>query len=210
MTARFLRTHSALIYQFLRFVGIGFLNTAVDIAVFNSLIAGTNITMGRALAALTVVSFSVAVVHSYAWNKFWAFSESKGSLQQFLAQLIGTGFLGLLIVLLALNGARSQYGLSYFIIVCVLLLIGELLLWRSFGLAWKSSFASERQRIAVFIMVSIGGAAINAIIVGTMTAYIDPVGGFSPELWANVAKVLATALSLIWNFIGYKLFVFKR
>ena len=84
------------------------------------------------------------------------------------------------------------------------------MLWRSFGLAWSALRTSEGQKIAVFTAVSIGGAVINAVIVGTMTAYIDPLLGFSPELWANVAKVLATGLSLIWNFIGYKLFVFKK
>jgi len=210
MTAGFLRTHGDIIRQFLRFVGIGFLNTAVDIALFNSLIAATGITVGGMLSFLTVISFTVAVVHSYIWNKFWAFSATARSVQQFLAQLVGAGFLGLIVVLAAIFGARSQYGLIYFIILIVVLLLGELMLWRSFGLAWSALRTSEGQKIAVFTAVSIGGAVINAVIVGTMTAYIDPLLGFSPELWANVAKVLATGLSLIWNFIGYKLFVFKK
>jgi putative flippase GtrA len=61
-----------------------------------------------------------------------------------------------------------------------------------------------------FIMVTLIGLAINSGIVYGITTFIPPVYGLSKELWANLAKVVATGLSLAWNFIGYKFIVFKK
>lgn len=60
-----------------------------------------------------------------------------------------------------------------------------------------------------FLIISIIGAIINGGIVFSVTTYISPFFGLSHELWANLAKVVATAAGLIWNFIGYKFWAFK-
>jgi putative flippase GtrA len=61
-----------------------------------------------------------------------------------------------------------------------------------------------------FMFVSIIGITINTAIVFTTTTYISPLFGLSTALWANFAKALATGVSMIWNFIGYKFLVFKK
>jgi len=61
-----------------------------------------------------------------------------------------------------------------------------------------------------FIMVTLIGLAINSGIVYGITTLVQPMFGLGPELWANLAKATATAISLIWNFIGYKFIVFKK
>jgi len=61
-----------------------------------------------------------------------------------------------------------------------------------------------------FIIVTLIGLAINTGIVYGITTFISPVFGISIELWANLAKVVATGLSLIWNFVGYKFIVFRK
>lgn len=68
----------------------------------------------------------------------------------------------------------------------------------------------EETKFAQFIAVSLAGSGINSSIVAGITTFIAPVFGISPVLWANVAKLLATGISLVWNFVGYKLFVFKK
>lgn len=68
----------------------------------------------------------------------------------------------------------------------------------------------EETKFAQFIAVSLVGAGINSGIVAAFTAVFPPILGLSPQLWANVGKLFATGASLVWNFIGYKLFVFKR
>ena len=65
-------------------------------------------------------------------------------------------------------------------------------------------------KFAQFLTVSIIGVIINSSIVYLITSNIHPMFGLSPQLWANIAKLAATAISLIWNFLGYKFIVFKK
>lgn len=61
-----------------------------------------------------------------------------------------------------------------------------------------------------FFVVSIIGILINGGILTVITTFIPAPFGLSAQLWANVAKLFATGASLVWNFVGYKLFVFKK
>jgi len=62
-----------------------------------------------------------------------------------------------------------------------------------------------------FIVVSLIGLAINSGIVYFVTTYASaPFSFLTPALWENFAKVMATGIALIWNFIGYKFIVFKK
>ena len=60
-----------------------------------------------------------------------------------------------------------------------------------------------------FIIVSVGAILVNSGIVAIATGFSAP-GGLGPELWLNATKVLATAASFLWNFVGYKVFVFRK
>ncbi len=74
------------------------------------------------------------------------------------------------------------------------------------GLATKDSSVQFSQ----FFVVSLIGITINGLILTGITTYIAAPFGLSDQLWANFAKLVATGASLVWNFIGYKLFVFKK
>ncbi len=67
------------IFQFSRFVVIGFMNTAIDFAVLNFLMWLFTIYSGKWLILLNMVSFTVAVVNSYFWNKLWVFKDREES-----------------------------------------------------------------------------------------------------------------------------------
>jgi putative flippase GtrA len=73
-----------------------------------------------------------------------------------------------------------------------------------------SSSGQGAKQFSVYLSVSVIGALINIGTVYLITTFIDPMFNLSNELWANVANLLATGLSLVWNFIGYKLIVFKK
>lgn len=60
-----------------------------------------------------------------------------------------------------------------------------------------------------FLLVSLIGLAINSIMVTLFTAFIPPHFGFTAVAWLNIAKILATVVALVWNFTGYKFFVFR-
>lgn len=59
-----------------------------------------------------------------------------------------------------------------------------------------------------FFGVTLVGVAINSGFVILLTTYVTVLGGFDAGARLNIAKVVATAVTLIWNFVGYKFFVF--
>lgn len=61
-----------------------------------------------------------------------------------------------------------------------------------------------------FLAVTLVGLAINSGIVIVGTTYISPLMGASPSVWLNIVKFFATFFSLLWNFLGFKYFVFKK
>jgi putative flippase GtrA len=66
------------------------------------------------------------------------------------------------------------------------------------------------RKVSLFLVVSIIGAAINSLVVYLITTHVSAMFGFSDTLWLNVANLAATGVALVWNFTGYKLFVFKE
>ncbi len=83
------------------------------------------------------------------------------------------------------------------------------------------------KKFTMFLLVSLVGLIINSGTIYAITTYIKvPAGLLSSVistvpvvaekfvdpgvLWLNIAAVVATCLALIWNFIGYKFFVFKK
>jgi putative flippase GtrA len=60
-----------------------------------------------------------------------------------------------------------------------------------------------------FFVVSIIGILINSTVLTAITTLLPAPFDLGPQMWANVGKLIATGLSLVWNFVGYKLFVFR-
>lgn len=85
--------------QFGKFASIGFANAAVDFGVLYLLIGLTGKSAGASFSFYKAVSFSVATVHSYLWNKFWAFQAgaSRGGTREF------TRFVGVTLASLGIN-----------------------------------------------------------------------------------------------------------
>lgn len=76
------------------------------------------------------------------------------------------------------------------------------------------TFQSQNKKVAgellKFFTVSIIGFLLNSAILWFFTTVMEPALGLSPQIWENVAKLVATGAYIIWNFIGYKLIVFKE
>lgn len=78
---------------------------------------------------------------------------------------------------------------------------------------WNKEWVFPTRKGASFItffLVTLVGLGVNTAIVFIMTTFMSPAFGVSPGLWANIAKALATGVSLFWNFAGYKIIVFKQ
>jgi putative flippase GtrA len=75
------------------------------------------------------------------------------------------------------------------------------------------SAKNSRKKFYQFIGVSLIGAIINVTVATLIVATIRPIigtGVISGQLWGNIGALCGTAIGLIWNFIGYKLWVFKK
>lgn len=80
----------------------------------------------------------------------------------------------------------------------------------------SKDIGNQAKKYSQFIVISIGGLIINTSIVGLVTKFIPPLFipiiafQFTPKLWLLCASLIATAVSLVWNFLGYKFIVFKK
>jgi len=61
-----------------------------------------------------------------------------------------------------------------------------------------------------FLLVSIVGFVINVGVASFLVNIIGAPETVSQNMWANIAAITATFTGMLWNFIGYKLFVFKK
>lgn len=61
-----------------------------------------------------------------------------------------------------------------------------------------------------FFAVTLTGLAVNSGIVIFFTTSVAPSTAFAPSIALNIGKALATVISLMVNFLGYKFFVFGK
>jgi len=115
--AYFLGKKISVIFQFGKFASVGFANTAVDFGVLNLLIFVSGIAGGIGYSVFKGISFIVATIHSYFWNKFWTFKKKemkeaeKEFLQFFIVSLIGLG-INVGIASLVVIGLGPQWGIA--------------------------------------------------------------------------------------------------
>jgi len=79
------------IFQAGKFVTVGISNTLIDWGVLNLQILLTGITAGLFYPVFKGVSFLVAIINSFLWNKFWTFKKGE-------TEKTGTEFLQFLII----------------------------------------------------------------------------------------------------------------
>lgn len=74
------------------------------------------------------------------------------------------------------------------------------------------SVENNDKKFYQFILVSIIGAFINVTAATLVVEFVRPmitipIAGI---IWGNIGAICGSASGLIWNFIGYKLWVFKK
>lgn len=202
----FLETHS-IIYQFLRFVCIGLLNTGLSFLVVNAISKFLNISQGWQLGAVVGVGFVCAVIQSYPWNRTWTFGGEMGvTLWKNLMRLMMVGALGALSLVFVLFASRFSAPAAFYLIIIIIYLIAENLLWRHFGFH-MSDWDHVGHSFVIFFIVTLIGLAINSSLSSVISTHVHLT---ATDLDKNIAVALATGVSLFWNFVGYKLLVFKK
>lgn len=75
----------------------------------------------------------------------------------------------------------------------------------------------EAKKFSQFFFVSLIGMVVNVSVATLVVTYIAPLidsalglSFLTPQIWVNLGALSGTAIGLIWNFIGYKFWVFKK
>ena len=102
--------------QFGKFVAIGFTNAAIDFGVLNLFIAYTHHARGFRFTLYKGASFIIATIHSYVWNKYWAFQShsvtSGVEVANFLIVTLAALFVNVTAASIVVNLIPRQFGMS--------------------------------------------------------------------------------------------------
>lgn len=106
-------------------------------------------------------------------------------------------------------GIYSGSWLAFFNAIAFSAAVTNSYFWNKYWVFRASATRDKATEFTKFIIVSVIGLSLNTFIVYGFTTLLSPAFGIEPVVWANIGKVLATGVSLLWNFAGYKLFVFR-
>ncbi|MFA5986188.1 MAG: GtrA family protein [Parcubacteria group bacterium] len=135
------------VFQFAKFGAVGAFNTFFDWGVLNLLIIITGIAGGIGFSLFKSISFVMAAIGAYFWNKYWTFNATE---------------------------------------------------------------KATSQEVFKFIAVSVSGFLINVGLASLIVFMMHTTDIEKAKQIANIGAATATLASLVWNFFGYKLFVFKK
>jgi putative flippase GtrA len=83
-------------------------------------------------------------------------------------------------------------------------------LWNKFWTFKREATEKPSQELLQFLIVTLLGFLINVGIASGIFKLFKPIAGLNYDQWAILAAVMATALSMSWNFLGYKFIVFEQ
>jgi len=123
-----------------------------------------------------------------------------------LNTLIDLGILNLLIILTDITGGLYFSMFKAFSFLSASTNSYYMNKFWTFG-SRRPATVHEYLRFTFFTLI---GLLINVAVASFVVSVIGPLFGAGPKVWANVGALVATAVSLIWNFFAYKKFVFKN
>ncbi|MFH0792387.1 MAG: GtrA family protein [bacterium] len=105
-----------MVYQVAKFVLVGGFNTLMDMGILNLLIWIFQISSGIYYTAFKSLSFIIAVINSYFWNRIWTFKrEGSANVKEF-GQFIAVSLVGFIINVgvasLVVNVIGPRFGLN--------------------------------------------------------------------------------------------------
>lgn len=81
--------------------------------------------------------------------------------------------------------------------------------WNKFWTFKRKTSENTGKEFLQFLIISIVGFLINVGIASAIFKFVTPMAGINSDQWSILAAVVATAISMIWNFLGYKFVVFE-
>ena len=123
--------------------------------------------------------------------------------------------LGVLNILIAASGNPSGIGFSSFKAISFIAAIVNSYFWNKFWTfrstaSLQQDFNAKRKEFIQFFSIGGIGFLLNVGSASFVVNVVKPQFDISPTTWATVAALIGTFIVLTWNFLGYKLIVFKR
>jgi len=117
--------------------------------------------------------------------------------------------LGVLNGLIFLTAVASGWEFSLFKGVSFAVAVTNSYFWNKFW-TFRKKEGGGVVEFSQFFIISVAGLGVNVGVASLLVNAIEPIGGVSPQIWANIGAVMAIGFSTIWNFVLYKFFVFKK
>ncbi|OGZ29279.1 MAG: hypothetical protein A2931_03880 [Candidatus Niyogibacteria bacterium RIFCSPLOWO2_01_FULL_45_48] len=157
--------------------------------------------------ALPVMFLLGSVIAVLVGRKFpWFWQLAKFGEVGFLNTAIDFGILNFLIFITGFSAGLyfSVFKAASFIVANI-----NSYVWNRFWV-FETRRAVSAKEYVQFLVVSLVAITINVGVASLVVNFISARFGLSPALWANLGAAAGVASGLLWNFIGYKLIVFKK
>lgn len=118
--------------------------------------------------------------------------------------------LAIINILILWSGIASGYVADLFAGISFVIVVTNSFFWNKYWTFAGGQAQKTTAEYVQFFAVSISGALINTGIFHVIVNIVGARGGIDPKAWANIALAIGIPVSFIWNFFGYRLFVFKN
>lgn len=113
-------------------------------------------------------------------------------------------------LLIYLTGILEGIGITIFKAAGFIFAFTNSYFWNKHWTYRAGNTAQNTGEFFKFGLVTLIGLLLNVGITSLIVFLFPPQLGFSQLAWNNIAAAVAVIANLIWNFIGYKIFVFRK
>ncbi|MGB2691846.1 MAG: GtrA family protein [Thermodesulfobacteriota bacterium] len=117
---------------------------------------------------------------------------------------------GSLNLLILMSGVDKGLWFSVFKGISFVCAVTNSYLWNRYWTFEGGGTEDVGRQFFKFLIVAVIGFIINVAIASFIVNYVEPFGGVSPILWANIGAFASIVIVILWNFFGYKFLVFKK